>query len=59
VLVRLDAADGEGSRNLDHAAIGPDIGLDIVTGPRWAPQRAVLSNSFGFGGQNVSLLFVP
>jgi 3-oxoacyl-[acyl-carrier-protein] synthase II len=47
------------TRNLDRAAVGPDIGLDIVTAPRLAPQRAVLSNSFGFGGQNVSLLFVP
>ncbi|MFM9368532.1 beta-ketoacyl-[acyl-carrier-protein] synthase family protein [Streptomyces sp. Da 82-17] len=31
-------------------------GLDIVTAPRDVPVRAVLSNSFGFGGQNCSLI---
>jgi 3-oxoacyl-[acyl-carrier-protein] synthase II len=46
------------TRNLATAPIDPDISLDIVTAPRHeAPQHAVLSNSFGFGGQNVSLLF--
>lgn len=45
------------TRNLTPATVGPDIDLDVVTGePREAPQPAVLSNSFGFGGQNVSLL---
>jgi 3-oxoacyl-[acyl-carrier-protein] synthase II len=45
------------TRNLTHTSIDPDIKLDIVTARREAPQRAVLSNSFGFGGQNVSLIF--
>jgi 3-oxoacyl-[acyl-carrier-protein] synthase II len=45
------------TRNLADTPIDPDIKLDIVTGRREAPQRAVLSNSFGFGGQNVSLIF--
>jgi 3-oxoacyl-[acyl-carrier-protein] synthase II len=45
------------TRNLADAPIDPDIKLDLVTERREAPQRAVLSNSFGFGGQNVSLIF--
>ncbi|MFF9851471.1 beta-ketoacyl-[acyl-carrier-protein] synthase family protein [Streptomyces litmocidini] len=44
------------TRNLTAAGAGPDIGLDVVTERRDAPQEAVLSNSFGFGGQNVSLV---
>ena len=45
------------TRNLDDSPIDPDIELDVVTAQRKAPQHAVLSNSFGFGGQNVSLIF--
>jgi 3-oxoacyl-[acyl-carrier-protein] synthase II len=45
------------TRNLDSAVTDPGIRLDIVTTPRHAPQRAAVSNSFGFGGHNVSLLF--
>ncbi|KHK96694.1 3-oxoacyl-ACP synthase [Microbacterium mangrovi] len=45
------------TRNLSEANIDPAIDLDVVTGRRDAPQHAVLSNSFGFGGQNVSLVF--
>ncbi|WP_326674276.1 beta-ketoacyl-[acyl-carrier-protein] synthase family protein [Streptomyces sp. NBC_01257] len=44
------------TRNLASAGVGPDIDLDVVTEPREGPQEAVLSNSFGFGGQNVSLV---
>ena len=45
------------TRNLTDTSLDPDIKLDVVTARREAPQRAVLSNSFGFGGQNVSLIF--
>jgi 3-oxoacyl-[acyl-carrier-protein] synthase II len=42
--------------NLENKA--PEVDLDVVTGaPRQQALRAALSNSFGFGGQNVSLLF--
>ena len=35
----------------------PEIDLDVVHGePRRTPVRAVISNSFGFGGQNASLI---
>ncbi|MFF5922833.1 beta-ketoacyl-[acyl-carrier-protein] synthase family protein [Streptomyces flavochromogenes] len=44
------------TRNLTAAGIAPDIDLDVVTERRDVPQNAVLSNSFGFGGQNVSLI---
>ncbi|GAA1970720.1 beta-ketoacyl-[acyl-carrier-protein] synthase family protein [Kitasatospora viridis] len=40
--------------------VGPDCELDHVRGvARPAAVRAVLSNSFAFGGHNVSLLFGP
>lgn len=35
----------------------PALGLDYVLATREAPLRAVLSNSFGFGGTNCSLVF--
>jgi 3-oxoacyl-[acyl-carrier-protein] synthase II len=45
------------TRNLADAARDPGIGLDVVTSRREAPQNAAACNSFGFGGQNVSLVF--
>ncbi|MFF5338861.1 beta-ketoacyl-[acyl-carrier-protein] synthase family protein [Streptomyces sp. NPDC013181] len=44
------------TRNLAGAGVDPGLGLDLVVERRDAPQSAVLSNSFGFGGQNVSLV---
>ena len=35
----------------------PTLGLDVPTARRDRPCRNVLSNSFAFGGSNVSLLF--
>jgi 3-oxoacyl-[acyl-carrier-protein] synthase II len=38
--------------------IDPDVGLDVVTGePRAGDIDVVLSNSFGFGGHNGSVIF--
>jgi 3-oxoacyl-[acyl-carrier-protein] synthase II len=40
--------------------IGDDIGLDVVHGePREFVPRPVLSNSFGFGGHNSTLIVAP
>nr|WP_306191079.1 hypothetical protein [Streptomyces sp. MK5] len=44
------------TRNITTAGVGPGIALDVVAERRDVPQEAVLSNSFGFGGQNVSLI---
>ncbi|WP_372348291.1 beta-ketoacyl synthase [Streptomyces sp. KL116D] len=44
------------TRNLEKSGVDEDIDLDVVTERRDIPQDAVLSNSFGFGGQNVSLV---
>ena len=42
--------------NLEHP--DPDVGLDLVTGEaRDLPVRVAVSNSFGFGGHNVTLVF--
>jgi len=44
--------------NLEH--VGDDIGLDVVSGePRNIGTKAVVSNSFGFGGHNASLVLIP
>ena len=40
--------------------LGGDIHVDVVHGePRPLEARPALSNSFGFGGHNVSLIFAP
>jgi 3-oxoacyl-[acyl-carrier-protein] synthase II len=40
--------------------IGDEIGLDIVHGePRPFTPAPVLSNSFGFGGHNATLIVAP
>ncbi|MEN0101938.1 MAG: beta-ketoacyl-[acyl-carrier-protein] synthase family protein [Curtobacterium sp.] len=42
---------------LNLERLDPEIDLDVVSGvARQAPMRAALNNSFGFGGQNASLL---
>jgi 3-oxoacyl-[acyl-carrier-protein] synthase II len=45
------------TRNLHQGNVDPQIGLDIAVSSRYGTQSAALSNSFGFGGQNVSLVF--
>ena len=60
VITVLSIANGliPPTLNLDEKA--PEVQLDVVTGePRKQQIAAALCNSFGFGGQNVSLLFTP
>ncbi|GHC42189.1 3-oxoacyl-ACP synthase [Streptomyces cinnamoneus] len=46
------------TQNLENP--DPEVKLDVVTGgPRRGPLRAALTNSFGFGGHNASLVFTP
>jgi 3-oxoacyl-[acyl-carrier-protein] synthase II len=38
--------------------VDPEVGLDVVIGaPRQMPVEVILSNSFGFGGHNGSVVF--
>jgi 3-oxoacyl-[acyl-carrier-protein] synthase II len=55
-LLALRSGSVPPTANLEH--IGDDIQLDIVAGaPRSITPAPALSNSFGFGGHNASLIF--
>jgi 3-oxoacyl-[acyl-carrier-protein] synthase II len=57
VISLLSLRDGviPPTANLDQ--VGDDIGLDVVAGkPRPVERKPVLSNSFGFGGHNATLI---
>jgi 3-oxoacyl-[acyl-carrier-protein] synthase II len=45
------------TRNLHDGNVDSKIGLDVAMVPRHGTQNAAISNSFGFGGQNVCLVF--
>lgn len=49
-------ATGRIPANLNHDPLPEDLGLDVVTAPRLGVVRRALSNSFAFGGSNVSVL---
>ncbi|WP_293390842.1 beta-ketoacyl-[acyl-carrier-protein] synthase family protein [Nevskia sp.] len=57
VLSLLCLENGLIPRSLNSVEIDPAIEADIILETRRAPIRHVLSNSFGFGGSNCSLLF--
>lgn len=60
VVTVLSVRDGEvpPTANLDQ--IGDDIDVDVISGsPRNVGSRPAISNSFGFGGHNASLVFRP
>jgi len=57
-LLAMRDASVPPTANLDN--IGEEIQLDVVAGaPRSVPAAPALSNSFGFGGHNATLIFAP
>ncbi|MFN8036566.1 MAG: beta-ketoacyl-ACP synthase II [Acidimicrobiia bacterium] len=58
--VLLALRDGLVPPTANHERLGDDIGLDVVHGEaRPVAPRAAVSNSFGFGGHNASLVLLP
>ena len=53
----LTLVNGRVPPTVNHRVPDPDITLDVVTQARDVPAQTVLSNSFGFGGQNACLVF--
>ena len=57
-LLAFATASVPPTANLEH--LGDDIQLDVVSGaPRPLAPAPALSNSFGFGGHNATLIFAP
>ena len=56
VIAALAIEDGLIPGSCHTQQLDPAIAIDYVLEPRRAPLRRVLSNSFGFGGSNCSLL---
>jgi 3-oxoacyl-[acyl-carrier-protein] synthase II len=60
VVCLLALANGEVPPTANLQRLGDDIALDVVAGEARALAPApVLSNSFGFGGHNATLMFAP
>ena len=56
----LAVRDGSVPPTANLQQIGDDIQLDVVAGePRAVASAPALSNSFGFGGHNATLIFAP
>jgi 3-oxoacyl-[acyl-carrier-protein] synthase II len=56
----LALRDGVVPPTANHGATEPDLAIDVVAGePRPLPPKPVVSNSFGFGGHNASLVLIP
>ncbi|GIE86147.1 beta-ketoacyl-[acyl-carrier-protein] synthase family protein [Actinoplanes regularis] len=60
IITLLSVREGVIPATLNLENKTPEVRLDVVAGkPRHQRVRAAICNSFGFGGQNVSLLFTP
>jgi 3-oxoacyl-[acyl-carrier-protein] synthase II len=58
ILTLLTVTSGVIPHTLNLEQKSPEVTLDVVAGePRKVDMRAAVCNSFGFGGQNVSLVF--
>lgn len=53
----LAIAGGYLPGTVGHGTLDVDLPVDVVSAPRSVAPRVVLSNSFGFGGQNCTLAF--
>jgi 3-oxoacyl-[acyl-carrier-protein] synthase-1 len=56
VICALALRTGLMPAGLNTRAADPSLGLEYLTANRHVPLRRVLSNSFGFGGSNCSLV---
>ncbi|MEV0718910.1 beta-ketoacyl-[acyl-carrier-protein] synthase family protein [Asanoa sp. NPDC050611] len=60
IVALLSAVEGVAPRTLNLEEKDKEVTLDVVAGEtRQTRPGPVLSNSFGFGGQNVSVIFAP
>jgi 3-oxoacyl-[acyl-carrier-protein] synthase II len=60
VAVFLSLRDGVVPPTANHDRDDPDLGIDVVSGaPREVAPGPVISNSFGFGGHNASVVLGP
>ena len=60
VAAMLSIRDGLVPPTANFERLGDDIALDVVAGtPRDIGSRPVISNSFGFGGHNATLVLTP
>lgn len=60
VAAVLSVREGLVPPTANHATTDPDLAIDVVSGaPREIGAAAALTNSFGFGGHNATLVFTP
>jgi 3-oxoacyl-[acyl-carrier-protein] synthase II len=55
----LAARDGQAPPTANHQRTDPEIALDVIAGSPRSVRGPVLSNSFGFGGHNATLVVGP
>jgi 3-oxoacyl-[acyl-carrier-protein] synthase II len=55
----LAARDGLAPPTANHNQTDPDVTIDVIAGSPRELRGPVLSNSFGFGGHNATLVVGP
>jgi 3-oxoacyl-[acyl-carrier-protein] synthase II len=55
----LACRDGQAPPTANHERTDPEINIDVIAGSPRSVQGPVLSNSFGFGGHNATLVVGP